>query len=305
LFTDEQEDTNNIFGEFGESKQTILAIHCSSYYEKNKNDIILFYPKFTENPLFTATKEDLPYYKERFAWTMETTIKTILSREYEIHRLMEDMSKYRKNARNFLEHKKNEHLQAKGKQLNYAYYILGKLNEQHQITVSLSKEAEQIILNFEGDTQELENELTTAVKLAINTIPCPTGSIELDDFSLIGLIKVNIEEGKTITPSGKSTSSNINKESQMGQYSRTEAFLNRLEVAVGATRRKGEKPTGKNVARNMLPDEISAPAISDGISKHRDRILILMAREQSQWSQLRRHFRPIQNLIYTVPKGDD
>jgi len=291
LFKDTGKKNNDIFDEL---TATTLLIPYNSYYEKDKNDLIVVYPKLTENQFIDADKKFLPQYKKTLAFFTETTIKLMLSREYEVHNLMEDIDKHLKNARDLWAYNKNEQHQTKGKQLAYANYIFGKLNNQYGIQITLSKEAEQIIINFEGELQKIENELITAVKLAVNTLPCPAGSIELDEFSLIGLVRMNIEESLS-SPSGKP--SNIRKESLTGQFSRTEKQLDRLEAAVKATLEKGQKATGKNVGKHVLPTEISAAAISDSIRLHRERIIMLISREPSRWSLLRYHFRPIQSLF--------
>jgi hypothetical protein len=203
------------------------------------------------------------------------------------------MYKYLEDARELWEYKKDEQHQTKEKYLHYAHHIFGQLNKEYGIHISLSKEAENIILAFEGEVQKFKKALIMAVKVAANTHHFSTGSIELDEFSLFGLTKMNIEARK-IASSGKSAVSDIHEESKTGQISKTEKFLNRLEGAAKAIIERGEKVTGKNVATQL---EITPPAINDSINRYHDYIVKLMAQYSTQWSLLRRHFRPIQNIL--------
>jgi hypothetical protein len=287
----QKENNEDIFEEL---KRTTYIIYHNSFYEEDRNDLIILYPKFAENALFTAVKDFSQHDKKIFARLMETTVKEMLSREYEIHSLMKDTDVYLKAVRKNWEHKKNEQHKIKGKYLKYAGDIFDKLKKESGIEILLSQEAEQIVIDYEGELQKFEKELTIAVKLAINTHSYPTKNIELDDFSLIGLTKMNIEEDKNVSSNKSTTVSDINKESEKGQYSKTERFLNRLETAVQITIECDEKVIGKNVAAHM---NITAPAISDGISQHRKRIVKLMLNEPSEWPLLRAHFRPIQNVL--------
>ena len=285
--------SNDLFGE----KATVLIIYYNSHCEDGKNDLIILYAKLAENPLFTSPEKFSINNKKIVAHLMETAVKAMLSREYEIHRLMEAIDEHYQTIKDVSVYKDDELLQANKKQLDYAYYILKEINKEHAIQVTLSKKAEQMITEYKGELQHLDDELVKAVRIALNTHSCPTGSLELDEFSLIGLAKKSIENGKSAS-SGKSTSSSSSaKANQRGQYSRTEALLNRLESAVKATIENDEKVTGQNVALHIKPFEISAAAISDSISKHHERIITLMAREPSQWRLLRDHFRPIQNVL--------
>ena len=286
-------NNNNIFDEL---KLTVCIIYHNSFYESDKNDLIILYLKLAKESLFSSKEFSLRD-KNVFSRLMEAMTKPMLLREYEIHSLMKAMHKHFETARELWEYQKNEQYQTKGKYLHYAHHIFGKLNKEYGIHISLSKEAENIIIAFEGELQKFENELITAVKVAANTLPFSAGSIELDEFSLIGLTKMNIEERKIVS-SGKSAVSDIHKESKTGQISKSETFLNRLEGAAKAIIERGEKVTGKNVATQL---SITPPAINDSLNRYHDYIVKLMAQYSTQWSLLRRHFRPIQNILNSVP----
>lgn len=282
-------------GFFGEFKKTALVIYYNGYYEKDKNELIVVYPKFEENSLFTDVESLSQHNKKVFESLMEAAIKVMLSREYEIHSFMKEVAIELNMVRKTWERKKEEQLQTKGKQLYNAQSVLGKLNNQCGMPILLSEEAEQIILNFEGDAKVLENELTRVVNLAINNPFYESkASIRLDSLSLIRLENMNIEERKS-NPSRKYVSYGTIKENKSGRNDKTEALLNRLEEAVKLLMENREKITGKNIAAKM---KISPPAVSDSIYNHRERIFNLMSNEQSRWNLLY-EFKPIRTIIST------
>ena len=291
LFRDAIQKKPDIFDEL---QQTTCITYLNSYYDKDKNDLIILYPKFGKDSLFTDVEDFSPRNKKIFVRSMEAVLKTMLSREYEIHRLMEDVGKNFKNARELWKYKKDEQHKHKEKELNA---LLKELGREYNIEVSLSEEAAQIAMEFKGSSQEIENELKTAINVAINTTPYHPESIELNDFFLSGIAKMNIEESKSASPNKPAFSPTLNKEGAIGQRRRAETFLDRLEAAVKATKGNDEKITGKTVGANVLPVEISAPAISDSISRYKKFIVELMASEPSRWKMLRELFKPIQNIL--------
>ncbi|HRY98937.1 MAG TPA: hypothetical protein P5550_07750, partial [Bacteroidales bacterium] len=62
------------------------------------------------------------------------------------------------------------------------------------------------------------------------------------------------------------------------------------------------KLTSANVGR-LCPTPISAPAISDSIRNHRDRIISLLSRHPERWPLIRRRFRPITNILENNASG--
>ncbi|MDR2972614.1 MAG: hypothetical protein LBU83_11925 [Bacteroidales bacterium] len=271
-----------------------LIIYCKSNPEQNENDLVILYPKFTKNVLLTAVENFLPHYKKVLSYLMERTIKTMLPHEYEIHSFMKDVYEYFDDVKKDWEHRKNEQQQVKGKKLNNVQFLLGKLNSQSGVHISLSEEVELDILNFEGDIKELENKLTRAVKFAINRHPSAT-AIKLDDFLLAGL--KNIEDSKTVSSTKPASSSDINRDKQIGQFGRIKRYLYRLEDAVKATLANREKPIGINFAAHM---SVSPPAISDFMKKNRENIIILLLQEKLEWPYLRENFKPIVNLLEEI-----
>jgi hypothetical protein len=88
------------------------------------------------------------------------------------------------------------------------------------------------------------------------------------------------------------------------RFSRTLDLLNKLEEAGKRVKKLHLKLTGTNVGMHC-ETPISAPAITDALRKHSNRIVKLMNLYPDRWSLLRTYFRPLQNLLdLREEKGD-
>ena len=58
--------------------------------------------------------------------------------------------------------------------------------------------------------------------------------------------------------------------------------------------------TSANVS-NAFATPISAPAISDALKKHRNKIITLMNKYPERWDIIRRDFRPVKNILASQP----
>jgi hypothetical protein len=77
-------------------------------------------------------------------------------------------------------------------------------------------------------------------------------------------------------------------------------FLDRLENAAQKLIVKDLNPTSERVGKEM-DDQITAPAIRDFLKKNRSRVVLLLRKHPDKWKYIRRHFRPVLNVI---PKGN-
>lgn len=78
--------------------------------------------------------------------------------------------------------------------------------------------------------------------------------------------------------------------------SKTEQLLDKYEMIAEDLRRKNLPILGKNIAANCLPP-ISAPALTDSINKHTDRIILCLKNYPEKWQLLRSDYKPVKNLI--------
>ncbi len=88
------------------------------------------------------------------------------------------------------------------------------------------------------------------------------------------------------------------------RYSRTIDLLNKLEDAGKRVKKLHLKLTGTNVGMHC-ETPISAPAITDALRKHSNRIVKLMNLYPDRWTLLRTDFRPLQNLLDTRDGRED
>lgn len=80
------------------------------------------------------------------------------------------------------------------------------------------------------------------------------------------------------------------------KYYKTRALLNKLEAAIVKLKQQNINITGSNVGKACAVP-ISAPAISDALKKHSNKIQKLMNNEPGNWPLLRQDFRPLQNIL--------
>ncbi len=86
-----------------------------------------------------------------------------------------------------------------------------------------------------------------------------------------------------------------NTKTDLNRYSKTIQLLDNLNQAIKNVKAQNLNPTGINVGKAMLKP-ISPPAISDALKNHRNKILTLFKEYPNRWTELRNHFKPIQNL---------
>lgn len=80
-----------------------------------------------------------------------------------------------------------------------------------------------------------------------------------------------------------------------GKLNKTIQLLNRYEEAVKSLIANDIPVMGKNLSAACKPP-ISAPALTDSINKHHDRIIDCLSQNPSLWSNLRKNYLPIQKL---------
>lgn len=77
---------------------------------------------------------------------------------------------------------------------------------------------------------------------------------------------------------------------------KTEQLLDKYEMIAEDLKKKNLPILGKNIAANCLPP-ISAPALTDSINKHSERIILCLKNYPEKWQLLRSDYKPVKNLI--------
>jgi hypothetical protein len=73
-------------------------------------------------------------------------------------------------------------------------------------------------------------------------------------------------------------------------------LLDRLEKSASSLKSRSLQLTGANVGKNLSPP-ISAPAITDALSKNKILIRQLISRHPDKWEIIRKEFRPLLNIL--------
>jgi hypothetical protein len=173
----------------------------------------------------------------------------------------------------------------------YVDMVLNKLAGPTAHLISFSDAAWNKILASKSRPEQLENIIDKALQLCRIT-----GLLE-------GKLQVVIREEMIILSDDNNTETQptsqqtIANECRIGsRYDKTILLLDRLEWAAAKIKNAGISMTGKMVGQHMeMP--VSAPAISDSLKKHRNKILHLFRRYPEQWPVIRQEFRPIRNLM--------
>jgi hypothetical protein len=156
---------------------------------------------------------------------------------------------------------------------------------------TLSESAFEKLKQFKGNTKELKNIIEQAANIALNLSFSDQVKIESEHI-LLEQYQVVAKEEKVI---------NSNQEISFNRYGKTNQLLDRYEKAARILLEKELSLTSKNLGLYCMP-AISAPAISDAIKKHRNKILSLLELHPEKWSIIRSEFKPILNIH---PKGPE
>ena len=89
----------------------------------------------------------------------------------------------------------------------------------------------------------------------------------------------------------------LEKRPSLSKLEKTKILLDRYELAVKKLIEVKQPVLGKNIAKVCIP-EISAPALTDSINKHAERIKECMISYPDKWELLKTNYLPIQKLNY-------
>lgn len=149
----------------------------------------------------------------------------------------------------------------------------------------LSPAARDKVKDFRGSLKNLNLAMERAALMANNlSKPNDRGELVIEDWYLIA------ENNKPAEEAEKASSVLEEK------YIKTYQLLERLEQAASQIHQNSMALTGSNIGK-FMSKPISAPAISDALKQHKQRICFLFDRFPDRWATIRNHFRPVQNLF--------
>ena len=153
----------------------------------------------------------------------------------------------------------------------------------------LSDDALDKIKIYHGDITALKIIITKAINYVNNLYH---DSSETDIYITVDYL--NFES------TGAGTASKPQEVQLYDRYSKTILLLDKLENAARDVVAKNIDLTSANVG-NACSTPISAPAISDAVKKHRNKIIFLLNKYPDRWRLIRTDFRPVRNIISTRP----
>ena len=274
---------------FDEKDNVILLIKLPGE-QKGLSDLVFIY--FNENPSnFGVSNSDSPLTtesKSAIAFLIHNTLKMIVESKRNNRKVL-----LFNNERTRKIISQTEKLSAELQRThdNYGLSLVklctqylkehGRKNGRNYI---FSQDALDKISGFTGELKDLEQIISDAVEYVNNLYIDTSGEIRITKWH----IDFNID--KTYTKSVPQDKSSTDK------YSKTVSLLNKLEQAALIVRKQNLKMTGTNVG-HYCEKPVSAPAISDSLYNHRNKITTLLEKYPDKWETIRAEFRPLKNII--------
>ena len=169
--------------------------------------------------------------------------------------------------------------------VNLAQQFLADYSARTDTSYALTREALEKIRNYHGNVKHLPAILKNAIIFTENLMMEQPGEIvRIHDFSLdFDSYQVPAEQDE------------LTKKIDSRQ-SRAMLLLDRLEKSASSLKSRSLQLTGANVGKNLSPP-ISAPAITDALSKNKILIRQLISRHPDKWEIIRKEFRPLLNIL--------
>ena len=177
----------------------------------------------------------------------------------------------------------------KSLKLEFANYILAKIADIKKIDISLSPDAERYIIDYKGGYSQMETWISDAFDFAFFS--------DYDMHSPILIIEDWHFKDMEITEIPKESDDIVEQ-----RYFKTYSLLNKLENAANKVLTSRQKLTGAAVGQAM-EIAISAPAITDALKKHGNKIVSLMEKYPNRWTIIRSEFRPMLNVLESKARG--
>lgn len=153
----------------------------------------------------------------------------------------------------------------------------------------LADDALEKIKLYQGDITALKIIITKAIHY-INNLYHDSSATDI-------YITVDYLNFETI---GAGTATKPQEVQLYDRYSKTILLLDKLENAARDVVAKNMDLTSANVG-NACSTPISAPAISDAVKKHKNKIIHLLNKYPDRWRLVRTDFRPVRNIISSRP----
>ncbi len=169
--------------------------------------------------------------------------------------------------------------------INVSVQYLKEFSENSEKTYKFAKDALDKISEFKGNINNLKAIISKSITYVDNIyFDSDAEEIILHDQH------INLYDYE-VKPEVEETEYKFDE-----RYTKTILLLDKYERATNKVLSDGKNLTSINVG-NACPAQISAPAISDSLKKHKKKIIYLFKKYPDKWEKIRREFRPVKNLF--------
>lgn len=278
---------------FREMNRNILVLNITS--EDSPLYIFLYFNKNRKH--FTLLNKDEAFShdnREIIAQLATNSIKTLIENrkvDQKVHKYfrqgLEAMALQQQNAQ---QGQSGEIRLLEKMIVEMANEYLINIGREQNLSIALSPDAREKIASFRGSPSALRDMLFRATILSTNI---SIGNQEderyiIENWHLLSVKADEKDDEEASTPI------------LQHRYIKSYQLLDRMEDAVKIVLASQQNVNGVNVGKSMQPP-ISAPAISDALKKHRNKIISLMQQFPNRWINLKNHFKPLQNIL--IPKN--
>ena len=277
---------------FQELENTVLLLRFINSYD-GKSDLLFYY--------FNGDTSNFGVSRDNRSLTTE--LKSIISHIL-YHSVKSQIQEHKENQEKLAElnqitryaiNKNNElkaelentHHRYRQSLADLCYQYVKEISADYKVHFKLSQEALDKLLNYKGDINNIKSIIEKAAFFASTLYATePASQITIEDSYL--------NTGITAVQTSKQSDEEYSIREH--RYTKTRSILDEMEYTARKLQEQEQKLTSTNLAR-ALPHPKSAAAISDQLSKHRDRIIKLFDSHPNDWAIIRKSFRPIQNII--------
>lgn len=278
---------------FKELENTVLLLRYKNTADDNYDLLFYYFNADTSNFGVSADNRSLTTEHKTIISTMlYNAVKTQI-KEHEHNKA--SLKMLNNNMQNALY--ENKHLKAElekeqkrynKKVSDYSLHILEEITSEIGIPLRLSAEALEKLVAYGGAFRDLRKILLQAAQFSITMQMGSAAPVQIESTHINTHLSESGSDAPVIVPASRG----VREE----RFAKTRLILNEMETAAKILSSRSVKLTSENLARSLAKPK-SAAAISDQLSKHRDRIITLFDENPDQWAIIRKKFRPIQNIV--------
>ena len=277
---------------FDEYKHHILLIKTTNSWDKKEDLLYVFFKPDASN--FGLKKTD-----DKLTTEQKSIISSLLVRSLKIfsaqRKQFQEKNNQLRNDFQLIGNQINEiqiqeKINTQKHQTQLFEYIINLLQREAsklKLHLQLTSEAQSFIKNYQGPISIIEKASINSIMMANRVQGTMEGGLlKLEEYFL----KPYFSSDQNIVVShGVEAMAD-------SRYTKTIHILNRLELAAKKVQSEGKSLNGSNVGLAM-ETPISAPAISDALKKHKNKIQNLCNEFPDEWKLIRTHFKPIINTL--------